>query len=149
MPSARESLASTCRAWRRATPTVGEHTHVQRYGTPRSAILLRRWPPARRTPSSRWPASSGGSGHPHGVRLELFKSGQAVPSESASFELDTQGPFAAAIETTYLRLLVDQHGPAIARVAKHLERHSCIPDQAMLDDLIARAERLATPANAS
>ena len=50
----------------------------------------------------------------------------------------------------YVRLLqktaalVEQHWPAIMRVGKHLERHGRINNQAELDDLIARAERLSS-----
>ena len=39
--------------------------------------------------------------------------------------------------------LVDQYWPSILRVAKHLERHGAIDDQAMLDDLIERSGRRA------
>jgi hypothetical protein len=39
--------------------------------------------------------------------------------------------------------LVDQYWPSVLRVAKHLERHGAIDDQAMLDDLIERSGRRA------
>jgi hypothetical protein len=40
--------------------------------------------------------------------------------------------------------MIEQHWPAIVRVAKHLERRGVINDPAMLDDLIERGGRRAT-----
>ena len=69
----------------------------------------------------------------------------SLPEGKANIPLD--GDMAREFRAEYARIeeesavLVEHHWPAIERVAKHLERHGRIDDQATIDDLIARAER--------
>ncbi|WP_439400390.1 hypothetical protein ACRQ5Q_43415 (plasmid) [Bradyrhizobium sp. PMVTL-01] len=79
-------------------------------------------------------------------RMVCLKSGRPV-SEGEIDDIDSA--MQQQIRDIYSRLLresaalVEQHWPAIERVAKHLERHGRIDNQAQLDDLIERAERVA------
>jgi hypothetical protein len=98
--------------------------------------------------------------HPHLLAFDLFAEDDVDTSNTANaiyqiLCLKAGQPFSTVpdeamkrmMEEVYLRLvqetaiLVDQHWPIIARVAKHLERHGRIDTQAELDDLIERAER--------
>ena len=69
------------------------------------------------------------------------------PYEGGEVEINTA--MQTAMMEIFLRLkretaaLVETHWLAIKRVAKHLERHGRIDDQATLDELIERAERMA------
>ena len=77
-------------------------------------------------------------------RIICLQDGQPVPRGEFSVEADQA--LENKIWETYHRLmhktaaLVERHWPAIQRVAKHLERHDRIEDQATLDGLIEWAE---------
>ena len=81
----------------------------------------------------------------HIITLEDRKS----PPVGGSVKIETDETLQTRIYQIWFRLLrrtdalVVQHWLAIERVGKHLERHRRIDNQAELDDLIARAERLA------
>ena len=78
-------------------------------------------------------------------KIICLKTGWPLPQRDMRVSFD-EGTV-KMMDQEYLRLvqetatLVDQHWPAIERVAKHLERHGRIDTQAELDDLIERAER--------
>jgi hypothetical protein len=73
-------------------------------------------------------------------KIVCLKEGRRIPETGTFVEMDS-----AAMLEVYSTLLqetaalVEQPWPAIKRVAKHLERHGAIDDQATLDELIAQA----------
>jgi hypothetical protein len=81
-------------------------------------------------------------------RIVCLMIGQPVPRNNIEVEI-TQA-MAGKMTDVYVRLLkvtatlIERHWAAIVRVGKHLERHGRVDNQAELDDLIARAERLAS-----
>jgi hypothetical protein len=81
-------------------------------------------------------------------RILCLLSSQSVPEGSGNIAVDPA--MGKRVKELYFQLLqetaalVAQHWSAIARVAKHLERHDRI-DQTELDDLIERGERGSVP----
>jgi hypothetical protein len=83
------------------------------------------------------------------LHMILLEEGKPTPAPGTTMGTTIDEAMVRKLHEIWVRLLrtthglVKRHWPAIERVAKHLERHRCIDDQAELDDLIARAERLA------
>jgi hypothetical protein len=78
-------------------------------------------------------------------KIVCLQSGRPFPEGGGSVTIDAD--MISAMTDVYNRIidksyaLVDQHWRAILRVAKHLERHGEIKDQATLDDLIGCVEQ--------
>jgi hypothetical protein len=79
------------------------------------------------------------------LQMIFLRTGQPLPESGTKVPLDPAAT--REFRAEYARIeqqttsLVAKHWRAIERVVKHLERHVHIKDQAMLDDLIERAER--------
>ena len=80
-------------------------------------------------------------------RIVCLQTGQPAPD--SGFAIEATDALQKAMNDVYGPLLektaalVDQHWLAVEHVAKYLERHGHIDDQATLDDLIERAGRRA------
>ncbi|WP_316203353.1 hypothetical protein [Bradyrhizobium sp. SZCCHNS3051] len=78
-------------------------------------------------------------------RITCLMSGQPVPQGAIAMRPDQT--LQNSMNEVYFRLLhqaatlVERHWSAIERVAKHLERHSKLSNQGVLDELISRGER--------